>query len=72
MEAKSGTGQSVVPPAAPTVPEVPDLPDPGEMAEIKAEPRLAEMALVRHTRLSVMPVSDDHWQILCAMAETDA
>jgi hypothetical protein len=37
MEAKSGTGQSVVPPAAPTVPEVPDLPDPGEMAEIKAE-----------------------------------
>jgi len=33
------------------------------LAELKAEPTLADMALVRRgNRLSVMPVSDAHWQ----------
>ena len=35
---------------------------------IKAEPRLADMALVRQSRLSVSPVGDEHWRILCGMA----
>ena len=35
---------------------------------IKAEPRLADLALVRQSRLSVVPVGDDHWRILCGMA----
>lgn len=35
---------------------------------IKAEPRLTGLALVRQSRLSVLPVSDAHWRILCAMA----
>jgi len=38
------------------------------LAEIKAEPRLADLALVRQSRLSVVPVSDAHWALLCEMA----
>ncbi len=37
------------------------------LAAIKAEPRLADLPLVRQPRLSVVPVQDPHWQILCAM-----
>ncbi len=37
---------------------------------IKAEPRLKDMALVRQSRLSVSPVSDEAWQLICEMAET--
>ncbi|WP_342077406.1 EVE domain-containing protein [Yoonia sp. SS1-5] len=43
---------------------------PVTMAEIKAEPRLAEMALVRNSRLSVQPVTPEEWQIVCEMGET--
>ncbi len=35
---------------------------------IKADPRLADLALVRQSRLSVVPVGDEHWGILCGMA----
>ena len=45
---------------------------PVTLAEIKAEPRLADIALVRQSRLSVMPIEDEHWQLLCAMGETKA
>ena len=38
------------------------------LTAIKADPRFGEFALVRHSRLSVMPVSELHWAILCAMA----
>ena len=38
------------------------------LAGIKADPRLAELALVRQSRLSVMPVGAEHWAILCDMA----
>ncbi len=41
---------------------------PVTLAAVKQEPRLGELALVRHTRLSVMPVSEDHWALLCDMA----
>ena len=41
------------------------------LAEIKAEPRLANLALVRQTRLSVVPVGDEEWGILCGMAGID-
>ena len=37
------------------------------LKEIKADPRFAEFALVRQGRLSVMPVSDEHWRLLCEM-----
>ena len=45
---------------------------PVTLAEIKAEPRLEGLALIRHSRLSVMPVEDAHWSLLCAMGETEA
>lgn len=35
---------------------------------IKADPRFADFLLVRQSRLSVVPVSDEHWRILCGMA----
>ena len=36
---------------------------------IKAEPKLAHMALVRQSRLSVSPVDDDAWRLICRMAD---
>lgn len=44
------------------------LPREVPLAAIKADPRLAELKLVRQSRLSVMPVSDEHWRLLCGMA----
>jgi predicted RNA-binding protein with PUA-like domain len=43
---------------------------PVTLTEIKAEPRLSELALVRQSRLSVVPVGSEEWKLLCAMAET--
>jgi predicted RNA-binding protein with PUA-like domain len=37
------------------------LKTPVTLAQLKAEPEFQEMALVRQSRLSVMPVSDAHW-----------
>ncbi|EGO96250.1 EVE domain-containing protein [Acidiphilium sp. PM] len=37
------------------------------LAAIKADPALADLALVRLSRLSVGPVSPEHWAHLCAM-----
>ena len=45
---------------------------PVELSEIKAEPRLQDIALVRQSRLSVMPVADEEWRTICAMAKTEA
>lgn len=40
------------------------------LAELRAEPALADMALLRKgSRLSVMPVTDDEWRAILAMAE---
>ncbi len=40
---------------------------PVTLAEIKAEPRLSELALVRQSRLSVVPVAEAEWRLICAM-----
>jgi predicted RNA-binding protein with PUA-like domain len=45
------------------------MPQPVTLAAIKADPSLAELALVRQSRLSVMPVSPAHWQQLCEMGK---
>ncbi|MCZ6859393.1 MAG: EVE domain-containing protein [Alphaproteobacteria bacterium] len=45
---------------------------PVTLAEVKAEPGLENIPLVRHSRLSVMPVSADEWRIICRMAGTKA
>lgn len=36
---------------------------------IKAEPRLGEIALVRQSRLSVMPVTDEQWDVIMELAD---
>jgi predicted RNA-binding protein with PUA-like domain len=40
---------------------------PVSLAEIKGDPRLAELPLIRQSRLSVMPIDDDSWTILCGL-----
>ncbi len=34
---------------------------------VKAEPRLSDMVLVNNSRLSVQPVTDEEWRIVCEM-----
>ena len=41
---------------------------PVTLEDIKKEPRLKDLTLVRHSRLSVMPVKPDEWKLLCKMA----
>jgi predicted RNA-binding protein with PUA-like domain len=40
---------------------------PVTLAAIKAEPRLAHLALVRQSRLSVMPIDEKSWARICRM-----
>ena len=37
------------------------------MATIKADKRLADMALVKYSRLSVQPVTAEEWKLVCKM-----
>ncbi len=41
---------------------------PVTLAKIKSHPDLSEMFLVRHSRLSVGPVTAREWKIICKMA----
>jgi predicted RNA-binding protein with PUA-like domain len=43
------------------------LPRPVTLAEIKAEPKLKPMVLVRNSRLSVQPVTEAEWRKVCAL-----
>ena len=43
------------------------LPKPVTLAQIKAEPKLKDLALVRQSRLSVMPIDEKSWRLICAM-----
>lgn len=43
------------------------LPRPVTLAEIKADPRLADLPLIRQSRLSVMPIDDNSWALLCSL-----
>ena len=45
---------------------------PVTLAEIKQEPALKDLALVRQSRLSVVPVSKPEWKVLCKMAGVKA
>lgn len=44
------------------------VPNPVTLDDVKKEPRLQNMALIRQSRLSVLPVSAEEWAVLCAMA----
>ena len=41
--------------------------DPVTLDQIKAREDLAEMVLVKNSRLSVQPVTPEEWEIICAM-----
>ena len=46
------------------------LAKPVGLKAIKADPQLQDMPLVRHSRLSVSPVSEAQWRRICALGET--
>ena len=50
---------------------VKDVPNPPTLADIKANPKLADMALVRLGRLSVQPVTPAEWAETCRMGGVD-
>lgn len=43
------------------------VPKPVRLATIKTEPRLKDMTLLKHSRLSVQPVTADEWKQICRM-----
>ena len=43
---------------------------PVTLAAIKADPKFKDFKLVRQSRLSVVPVSDEHWKLLMKMSDT--
>lgn len=44
-----------------------DVPRPVSLAAIKNEPRLQDMSLVTSMRLSVQPVTEEEWKVVCEM-----
>lgn len=44
------------------------LPRAVSLAQVKSEPRLASMALVSNSRLSVQPVTEEEWKIVMELA----
>ena len=53
-----------------TVAAVKSMNTPVTLATIKADERLASMALVRQGRLSVTPVTENEWQIIMTLGGT--
>lgn len=43
------------------------VPNPVTLEQVKNTPELSEMALVKLARLSVQPVTEEEWQIVCKM-----
>ncbi|MDO6484816.1 EVE domain-containing protein [Shimia thalassica] len=43
------------------------VPTPVTLEAIKADPRLSEMVLVKNSRLSVQPVTETEWKIICEL-----
>ena len=48
---------------------VEDMPKPVSLDDIKANPKLSDMVLVKNSRLSVQPVSDAEWAEVCRMGD---
>ena len=46
---------------------VEDIPKPVSLDDVKQVPELAEMILVKNSRLSVQPVSPAEWKLICKM-----
>lgn len=50
---------------------VTDVPEPVTLDAIKAEPQLKDMVLVNNSRLSVQPVKDEEFAVICRMGGVD-
>lgn len=48
------------------------LATPVSLKAMKATPELAQMSLIRQSRLSVCPISDHEWSVVCGMGGTKA
>jgi len=48
-----------------------DMPKPVTLVAVKANPKLADMSLVRSARLSVQPVTPAEWDEVCRMGGLD-
>jgi len=48
------------------------VPKPVSLADIKADERLSELALMKQSRLSVVPIDAKSWKIICKMGGVDA
>lgn len=66
MTAEAGTWECV------DVRAVSPVAKPVPLDDIKANPRLAEMVLVKNSRLSVQPVTAAEWKEICRMGGVDA
>ncbi|QUS36449.1 EVE domain-containing protein [Falsirhodobacter algicola] len=51
-----------------TIKAVQPVPRPITLEEVKQTPELADMVLVRNSRMSVQPVRDEEWDFICKMA----
>ncbi|MBM86094.1 MAG: ubiquinol-cytochrome C reductase [Rhodospirillaceae bacterium] len=45
---------------------------PVTLAQIKEEDQLSDFGLVRQSRLSVVPVTEEQWKLICDMGNTDS
>jgi predicted RNA-binding protein with PUA-like domain len=45
---------------------------PVTLEQIKLDPRLTEMVLVKNSRLSVQPVTAEEWAIICGLGNTNS
>jgi predicted RNA-binding protein with PUA-like domain len=48
------------------------VPKPVSLEDIKKEPKLKDMALIKLSRLSVQPVTADEWKLVCKMGGVKA
>ena len=45
--------------------------EPVSLDQIKADSRLGDMVLVKNSRLSVQPVTEEEWRVICTLGKTD-
>ena len=55
-----------------TVKAVEPVPKPVTLAAVKADAKLKNMALAKYARLSVQPVTDAEWKLICKMGGVKA
>ena len=51
---------------------VQSLPRPVTLSMCKQDPRLADMVLVNNSRLSVQPVTEQEWRVICELGGVEA